>query len=240
MAYQAAMKGENLHKGPWLEEEDERLTSFVSLVGERRWDSLARASGLQRSGKSCRLRWLNYLRPNLKHGDISIEEERIILQLQELWGNKWARIARRLPGRTDNKIKNYWRTHLRKKAQAQQGNFHYRLNNIADQEYLFFQKGEMGALKYNCGNIKGSVEEFCSSKNESLDDLGLSNPGLTSSPYETRLISDWISELSNDHQSEMKHHEGCNSVESCLCYPTWIPDDSINVWNHSSSLWEMD
>lgn len=98
----------------------------------------------------------------------------------------------------------------------------------------------MGALKYNCGNIKVSVEEFCSTKNESLDGAGLSNPGLTSSPYETRLISDWISELSNDHQSETKHHEGCNSVETCLCYPTWIPDDSINVWNHSSSLWEMD
>lgn len=88
MAYQAAMQGENLRKGPWLEEEDERLISFVTLMGERRWDSLARASGLQRSGKSCRLRWLNYLRPNLKHGHISIEEERIILQLHELWGNK--------------------------------------------------------------------------------------------------------------------------------------------------------
>ncbi|XP_031278847.1 transcription factor MYB27-like [Pistacia vera] len=118
MASQAAMQGEKMRKGPWHEEEDEVLITFVTLLGERRWDYLARASGLKRSGKSCRLRWLNYLRPNIKHGDISIEEEQIILQLHQQWGNK-SRIAQRLPGRTDNEIKNYWRTHLSKKMQAQ-------------------------------------------------------------------------------------------------------------------------
>ncbi|MBA0660765.1 hypothetical protein Goklo_012733 [Gossypium klotzschianum] len=115
----AAMQGENLRKGPWHEEEDERLISFVKLLGSRRWDYVAQASGLKRSGKSCRLRWVNYLRPNLKHGSISAEEEMIILKLHQKWGNKWSMIARMLPGRTDNEIKNYWRTHLRKKAVIQ-------------------------------------------------------------------------------------------------------------------------
>lgn len=100
MVYQAAMQEEKLRKGPWHEEEDELLVTFVTLFGERRWDYIAKASGLKRSGKSCRLRWLNYLRPNIKHG--------------------WSRIARSLPGRTDNEIKNCWRTRIRKKIQAQE------------------------------------------------------------------------------------------------------------------------
>lgn len=122
------------------------------------------------------------------------------------------------------------------------GNFHYRGSNIAEQDLLFQEGDQKSTLKYNCGK-KGSVEELCStSTNHSFDAFGLSNLGLTSSPYETRIISDWISELSNDDQSETKHHEGCCSgLESCFCFPTtWIPDDGINVWDHSSSLWEMD
>ncbi|XP_027069326.2 uncharacterized protein [Coffea arabica] len=114
--YQVAMQEAEMRKGPWLEEEDERLIAAVSILGERRWDSLAKASGLRRSGRSCRLRWMNYLRPNLKHGHITEEEEHLIVQLHKQWGNRWSRIARSLPGRTDNEIKNYWRTHLRKKA----------------------------------------------------------------------------------------------------------------------------
>lgn len=82
------MQEEKLRKGPWNEEEDELLVTFVTLLGERRWDYIAKASGLQRSGKSCRLRWLNYLHPNIKHGYISTEEEQFIIQLHEKWGNR--------------------------------------------------------------------------------------------------------------------------------------------------------
>ncbi|KQJ87159.1 myb-related protein MYBAS1 isoform X2 [Brachypodium distachyon] len=75
------------------------------------------ATGLNRTGKSCRLRWVNYLHPGLKHGRMSPQEEHLIIELHARWGNRWSRIAGRLPGRTDNEIKNYWRTHMRKKAQ---------------------------------------------------------------------------------------------------------------------------
>uniref|UniRef100_A0A5B6YJ01 Putative transcription factor MYB59 n=2 Tax=Davidia involucrata TaxID=16924 RepID=A0A5B6YJ01_DAVIN len=73
--------------------------------------------GLKRTGKSCRLRWVNYLHPGLKRGKMTPHEERLVLELHSKWGNRWSRIARKLPGRTDNEIKNYWRTHMRKKAQ---------------------------------------------------------------------------------------------------------------------------
>ncbi|CAL9178795.1 unnamed protein product, partial [Musa hybrid cultivar] len=73
--------------------------------------------GLNRTGKSCRLRWVNYLHPGLKRGRMTPQEEHLVLELHAKWGNRWSRIARRLPGRTDNEIKNYWRTHMRKKAQ---------------------------------------------------------------------------------------------------------------------------
>ncbi|KAI7738173.1 hypothetical protein M8C21_007556, partial [Ambrosia artemisiifolia] len=70
---------------------------------------------LQRCGKSCRLRWTNYLRPDIKRGRFSFEEEETIIQLHSVLGNKWSAIAARLPGRTDNEIKNYWNTHIRKR-----------------------------------------------------------------------------------------------------------------------------
>ncbi|KAF5471886.1 hypothetical protein F2P56_008650 [Juglans regia] len=239
MAYQVAMQGGRLRKGPWVEEEDERLTTFVSLMGERRWDSIARASGLQRSGKSCRLRWMNYLRPDLKHGQLSIDEERIILQLHELWGNKWSKIARRLPGRTDNEIKNYWRTHLRKRTQLAQEerNFHSKINN-AEQDFFFHEQGGMTTVRYQCGN-KGSVDKdsWGTMNDISSDALGFSDLQFTCSPYETRL-SDWMSGLSDD-QSKIKHQEDCNTIESCCCYLAWISDNS-NTWDYSGSLWDMD
>ncbi|WOL01958.1 Myb-related protein MYBAS1 isoform X2 [Canna indica] len=104
-------------KGPWTEQEDLQLVWFVRLFGERRWDFLAKVSGLNRTGKSCRLRWVNYLHPGLKRGRMTPQEEHLVLELHAKWGNRWSRIARKLPGRTDNEIKNYWRTHMRKKAQ---------------------------------------------------------------------------------------------------------------------------
>ncbi|GMJ14652.1 MYB-like 102, A. THALIANA MYB 4 [Hibiscus trionum] len=103
-----------LKKGPWTPEEDQKLIDYIQKHGYGNWRTLPKNAGLQRCGKSCRLRWTNYLRPDIKRGRFSFEEEEVIIQLHSILGNKWSAIAARLPGRTDNEIKNYWNTHIRK------------------------------------------------------------------------------------------------------------------------------
>ncbi|KAI4994391.1 hypothetical protein ZWY2020_029439 [Hordeum vulgare] len=106
----------DLRRGPWTVEEDILLVNYIAAHGEGRWNSLARSAGLKRTGKSCRLRWLNYLRPDLRRGSITPQEQLLILELHSRWGNRWSKIAQHLPGRTDNEIKNYWRTRVQKHA----------------------------------------------------------------------------------------------------------------------------
>nr|WQQ41729.1 MYB41 protein [Camellia japonica] len=104
-----------LKKGPWTPEEDQKLLAYIEEHGHGSWRALPSKAGLQRCGKSCRLRWTNYLRPDIKRGKFSLQEEQTIIQLHALLGNRWSAIATHLAKRTDNEIKNYWNTHLKKK-----------------------------------------------------------------------------------------------------------------------------
>nr|CAB3455041.1 unnamed protein product [Digitaria exilis] len=109
---------EGVKKGPWTPEEDLILVSYIQEHGPGNWRAVPTRTGLMRCSKSCRLRWTNYLRPGIKRGNFTDQEEKLIVHLQALLGNRWAAIASYLPERTDNDIKNYWNTHLKRKLQS--------------------------------------------------------------------------------------------------------------------------
>ncbi|XP_073286794.1 transcription factor MYB61-like [Primulina huaijiensis] len=127
---------QKLRKGLWSPEEDEKLVKHITKHGHGCWSSVPKLAGLQRCGKSCRLRWINYLRPDLKRGTFSFEEENLIIELHSVLGNRWSQIAVQLPGRTDNEIKNLWNSSIKKKLR-QKGidpNTHKPLAEVEDQE----------------------------------------------------------------------------------------------------------
>ncbi|GFZ12281.1 myb domain protein 3 [Actinidia rufa] len=109
---------QDTNKGAWSKQEDQKLIDYIQKHGEGNWRLLPKGAGLLRCGKSCRLRWMNYLRPDLKRGNFGEDEEDLIIKLHALLGNRWSLIAGRLPGRTDNEVKNYWNSHLSKKLKS--------------------------------------------------------------------------------------------------------------------------
>ncbi|GLT75977.1 hypothetical protein SLA2020_476650 [Shorea laevis] len=88
---------EMMNRGAWSPLEDQIFVDYIKIHGEGKWGNINKKTALKRSGKSCRLRWLNYLRPDIKRGNISPEEEDLIIRLHKLLGNRWSLIAGRLP-----------------------------------------------------------------------------------------------------------------------------------------------
>ncbi|KAG5248761.1 transcription factor MYB [Salix suchowensis] len=179
----ATMKNESLkpmetmtnmpNKGAWTAEEDRKLAEVIAIHGARRWKTVAAKAALNRCGKSCRLRWLNYLRPNIKRGNISDQEEDLILRLHKLLGNRWSLIAGRLPGRTDNEIKNYWNSHLSKKIK-QKGKQtgvsakedHRVENNVRESNLDSEEENKSNQRGEEDSNLNFNVDDFFDFSNE--------------------------------------------------------------------------
>ncbi|CAH8356208.1 unnamed protein product [Eruca vesicaria subsp. sativa] len=157
-------------RGQWSTEEDLKLITFIQKFGHENWRSLPKKSGLLRCGKSCRLRWINYLRPDVKRGNFTPEEEETIIKLHQNYGNKWSKIASKLPGRTDNEIKNVWHTHLKKRLVQSSK------TSPCSSDSVSFEKDEKSQAE-DCLNIKTSQDSTTSvssgSKQENDPSIGL-------------------------------------------------------------------
>ncbi|KAJ8553659.1 hypothetical protein K7X08_024337 [Anisodus acutangulus] len=190
-------------KGPWTPEEDIILVSYIQHHGPGNWRAVPSNTGLLRCSKSCRLRWTNYLRPGIKRGNFTEHEEKMIIHLQALLGNRWAAIASYLPQRTDNDIKNYWNTHLRKKLKKLQGNDENSTTSSSSQSN--FSKGQWErrlqtdihmAKKALCDAL--SLDKFDHSPSNPISPIPaqqpVQGPGTYASSAEniSRLLQNWM------------------------------------------------
>lgn len=125
-----------LIKGPWTQEEDEKIIDLVSKYGPTKWSIIAKSLP-GRIGKQCRERWHNHLNPDIRKDAWTPEEERALINAHRVYGNKWAEIAKALPGRTDNSIKNHWNSSLRKKLDVYGNSSVYGNSNVLAAPKLF-------------------------------------------------------------------------------------------------------
>ncbi|KAL1323371.1 hypothetical protein HN51_033712 [Arachis hypogaea] len=215
---------QKLRKGLWSPEEDEKLFNYISRFGVGCWSSVPKQAGLQRCGKSCRLRWINYLRPDLKRGMFSQQEEDLIITLHEVLGNRWAQIAAQLPGRTDNEIKNFWNSCLKKKLMKQgiDPTTHKPLHNHED-------KDNDTIINNNNNN---TTQAACSSSSSMAMLDGIIG-GVSSSLSSSSLLLDPLTCLDFSH-----HHENYGLLFSSMPSLDMNNNNNNNALLSSTSSWD--
>ncbi|XP_034706241.1 transcription factor MYB1-like [Vitis riparia] len=234
-----------VRKGAWTREEDVQLRTCIEKYGEGKWHQVPFRSGLNRCRKSCRLRWLNYLRPDIKRGKFTTDEVDLIIRLHKLLGNRWALIAGRLPGRTSNDVKNYWNTHLSKKFSGKA------VKDVADKTAkVTVIKPRPRTFNKNLSYLKGKAakESYVQSADHTL-----------SKPYSTPPLSEdgisWLDSLfsgKEGHKESTCFRDGSGKesissfwdeeISAATKVGETFVEENESDWNHFSfdmDLWDL-
>ncbi|KAL4653463.1 hypothetical protein ACB092_01G305100 [Castanea dentata] len=186
-------EGNTYKKGLWTKEEDKILMDYIKVHGEGKWNLAAKKTDLKRSGKSCRLRWMNYLSPNVKQGSFTEEEEDLIIRLHNLLGNRWSLIAKRVPGRTDNQVKNYWNSRLSKKLGIKKQNSHLGVTGLNNSRTVIVS--ETARTVSPCCNTSKAIEDEAS--------IGTQNFGKASDSQESEISDTYINSFWEYSESDL-------------------------------------
>ncbi|XP_076920508.1 transcription factor MYB14-like [Bidens hawaiensis] len=229
-----------LKKGPWTREEDQILVNYVNMYGHDNWRALPKLAGLLRCGKSCRLRWINYLRPDIRRGNFAREEEQTIIQLHAALGNRWSAIAAQLPGRTDNEIKNVWHTHLKKRVNTMnKPEKEYQVLDYHQQQKPELKEEEIGTSpssssskmsENNNSGAGGQINSPQHSYSETSSEITLDNKG------DMQVLGGNLEQMDDDFWSEIFSGESSGElteVEGGYEYYKFNMYDDMQFWSNA-------